>query len=950
MVKKAILFFTVLFMIFGCEPTVYEGAEKVENPTKSRSGYFNTDVTLGNDVVSVFNQYGESVSGFVLSEEGTYTVTYTDGKTEEIVIDKTPPVSNGFVNTEQMLNLAKVTEFIDSVGSNAFSDASCTDANWSWDYDAYWKDGRDPFKEGGGPGDYVRVYVAYDPAGNASEPFELEITAYYFGGAAGEEVELDLKEGEEILDGNSVKWHKELNDVTLTANVTGGTGPYTYVWTVDDEVRTETGNELTISSPKEKKYKVTVKVKDAGGMPAIKTVVVGFDQTKPVIQRGVKTLTGYTDAERRDFKESTSDLRIIESGSGVDVDKIEGQYVDVDPEAEIELFVPYKRTVTVTDNAGNVSDPYVYEIMFEGTAQEEDEAKMNGTEATPVPTGDFPLPSDSQVKWMQMEQYAFIHWGPNAFGAGEIGNGEWGNGFPAGADAFRPGSNADTITQGWIDDVVTAGMTGIIMVAKHHDGFCLWDTVTTEYSVCKSGKNYKYHNEDYLKALIENMRDYNINHPEAPLKLGVYVSPWDRNNWTYAGVDDEGKFPYLEYVFRTQVTEVIEYVEEYGEGKVILFELWLDGANTPSGWYGGKLYAAHVAEDNASVTVNILPNGRADVGSFKEEYDYDGKVTTGLVGQVPNANNGNRGNLRNVSLPSDWRARIYSVAQEVVDSYKPTDDHEVMIFGSQIRWVGNEQGWAARTNWIMPPDGGGDIANTVGSENTTTVKPAEADMKTQNGWFYTAGEDKGAAKMIEFWYRSVGRNATLLLNFSPDTNGVIPSYNLESAQTMWNTVSSDFDDNLAARAYKVAASNIRDNHISYSPYKVIDGDYETYWTVGDGRGSEENEWIQVTFSEAISFNRIVLQENIRFGQRVKAFTVEYKNGEDDEWKTVTYPNMPTTISGDNNNPDVTTTIGYKRILRSNTVSATDVRVTFTNYRKDKRVPVVLSEFGLYLAD
>ena len=475
MVKKAILFFTVLFMIFGCEPTVYEGAEKVENPTKSRSGFFNTDVTLGNDVVSVFNQYGESVSGFVLSEEGTYTITYTDGKTEKIVIDKTPPVSNGFVNTEQMLNLAKVTEFIDSVGSNAFSDASCKDENWSWDYDAYWKDGRDPFKEGGGPGDYVRVYVAYDPAGNASEPFELEITAYYFEGADGQEVTLKLKEGDQALDGNSVKWHKVLNAVTLTANVTGGTGEYTYVWTVDGEVQeTVPENELTISNPEEKKYTVTVKVKDTGGMPAIKTVVVGFDQTAPVIQRGVKTLTGYTAEERREFMESTSDLRIIESGSGVDVDKIEGKYVDVDAEAEIELFVPYQRTVTVTDNAGNVSEEFVYEIMFEGTAQEEDEAKMDGTEATPVPKDGFPLPSDSQVKWMQMEQYAFIHWGPNAFGAGEIGNGEWGNGFPAGADAFRPGSNADTITQGWIDDVVTAGMTGIIMVAKHHDGFCLY--------------------------------------------------------------------------------------------------------------------------------------------------------------------------------------------------------------------------------------------------------------------------------------------------------------------------------------------------------------------------------------------------------------------------------------------------------------------------------------------
>ena len=927
MVKKAILFFTVLFMIFGCEPTVYEGAEKVENPTKSRSGFFNTDVTLGNDVVSVFNQYGESVSGFVLSEEGEYTITYTDGKTEKIVIDKTPPVIKGFANTEQMLNLAKVTEFVDNLGENAVSDNL---SGYDYVYDAYWKDGRDPFKEGGGPGDYVRVYVAYDRAGNASEPFEWEITAYEFNGAAGAEVTLVLKEGDQPLDGNSVKWHKELNDVTLTAEVTGGTEEYTYVWTVDGEVQETNTYELTLNSPEEKVYTVTLKVKDTGGMPAIKTVVVGFDQTAPVIQRGVKTLTGYTDdAERLTFRESASTLRIIENGSGVDT--IEGSYVTTGLTA-IELNTPYQRRVTVTDKAGNVSEEFIYEIMF---VEREDEAGLDGTVATPVPTDGFPLPSDSQVKWMQMEQYAFIHWGPNTFGAGDIGDGEWGNGYPAGAAAFRPGSNADTITQGWIDDVVTAGMTGIIMVAKHHDGFCLWDTVTTEYSVCKNGDGYSYHDEDYLKALIENMRDYNSEHSDAPLKLGVYVSPWDRNNWTYGGRDENGKYPYLEYVFRTQVTEVIEYVETYGGGKVILFELWLDGANTPSGWYGGKLYADHVADDKASVTVPILENGRAKVTEFNQNYNYAGKLNFNLT-------------HRSVTLPSDWRARIYSVAQEVVDSYKPTDDHEVMIFGSQIRWVGNEQGWAGRTNWIMPASTDGQ--NPYGDENGTTVKPAEADMKTQNGWFYTPGEDKGAAKMIEFWYRSVGRNGTLLLNFSPDTDGDIPSNNLTSAQTMWNTVSSDFDDNLAARAYKVSASHVRDNHINYSPYKVIDGDYETYWTVGDGRGSEEDEWIQVTFSEALSFNRIVLQENIRFGQRVKEFTVEYKNGEDDTWKKVTYPNMPTTIDGDSDAPDVTTTIGYKRILRSNTVSATDVRVTFTNYRKDTRVPVVLSEFGLYLAD
>ena len=541
---------------------------------------------------------------------------------------------------------------------------------------------------------------------------------------------------------------------------------------------------------------------------------------------------------------------------------------------------------------------------------------------TEAPDPLLPIPTESQLKWQSMGQYAFIHWGPNAFGEGDIGNGEWGNGYPAGAAAFQPGSDADTITQGWIDNVVTAGMTGIIMVAKHHDGFCLWDTVTTQYSVCKSGTGYSYHDEDYLKALIENMRDYNRAHPEAPLKLGVYVSPWDRNNWTYAGVDDEGKFPYLEYVFRTQVTEVVHYVEEYGEGDVILFELWLDGANEPSGWYGGQLYDAHVRE-GSSVTVPILDNGRADFTKFEQNYNYSGKLNSNLT-------------HRSVTLPSDWRARIYSVAQEVVDSYKPTEDHEVMIFGSQIRWVGNEQGWAGRTCWAMGSE-------EYGSEDGQTWFPAEADMKTQNGWFYTPGEDKGAAKMIEFWYRSVGRNATLLLNFSPDTDGVIPSNNLTSAQTMWRQVSEDFRTDLLTEenVASVEASNIRGGQETFDPYNLIDDDFDTYWTVNNEVTSGS---VTFTFKNPITFDRIVLQEYVTLGQRVKSFTVEAQD-ESGAWKSVELPNMPTTIGGDSSNPDETTTIGYKRILRTAETTAKAFRLTINESRKP--VPFLISELGLY---
>ena len=354
MVKKAILFFTVLFMIFGCEPTVYEGAEKVENPTKSRSGYFNTDVTLGSDVVSVVDQFGGVVSGFVLSEEGRYKITYTDGKTEEIVIDKTPPVINGFTNTEQNLNLAKATEIVDNLGANAVSDNL---SGWDYEMTATWKDGRDPFKEG--PGDYVRVYVVYDRAGNASEPFEWEITAYRFEGGAGEEVSVTLKENGTALDGSGVVWKKELTSVTLTAEAAGGDGSYTYSWSVNDKLmEEETGNTLTLSNPEEMLYSVTVKVRDGGGMPAVKTAAVGFDKTPPVIQRGVKTLTGYTD----DDLES-----LINAISGAD--DTEDDKVDETPAPPILTISKRGDLWTVGDHriiCGDSTDPATIDRLMRG--------------------------------------------------------------------------------------------------------------------------------------------------------------------------------------------------------------------------------------------------------------------------------------------------------------------------------------------------------------------------------------------------------------------------------------------------------------------------------------------------------------------------------------------------------------------------------------------------------
>ncbi|MBK8314930.1 MAG: alpha-L-fucosidase [Acidobacteria bacterium] len=165
--------------------------------------------------------------------------------------------------------------------------------------------------------------------------------------------------------------------------------------------------------------------------------------------------------------------------------------------------------------------------------------------AAPQPIA--PVPSAAQAAWQELEYYAFVHFGMNTFT-----DHEWGEGR-AHPDNFNPTS---LDTRQWARTVKAAGMKGIIITAKHHDGFCLWPSATTEYSV----KNSSWRNGrgDILKDLSEACREYG-------LKFGVYISPWDRNHPIY------GK-PKYNRVYQEQWREVLS---NYGE----VFEAWLDGAN-----------------------------------------------------------------------------------------------------------------------------------------------------------------------------------------------------------------------------------------------------------------------------------------------------------------------------------------------------------------------------------
>ncbi|MBQ0049262.1 MAG: alpha-L-fucosidase [Bacteroidales bacterium] len=185
--------------------------------------------------------------------------------------------------------------------------------------------------------------------------------------------------------------------------------------------------------------------------------------------------------------------------------------------------------------------------------------RLDNPDNAPAPV--HPLPHDRQVKWMETEFYAFFHYGMDTF-TGE----EWGFGNTPKA-TYQPTEKPDPAQ--WLQTAKDAGMRGGIAVVKHHDGFCLWPTKTTDY--CVSGDDTPA-GFNVAKAFADAAKGLGM-------KYGFYVSPWDRSTALY------GTDRYVTEMFLKQCQELTTYGNDQ-------FEMWFDGANGGNGHYGGQAPAS----------------------------------------------------------------------------------------------------------------------------------------------------------------------------------------------------------------------------------------------------------------------------------------------------------------------------------------------------------------------
>lgn len=445
---------------------------------------------------------------------------------------------------------------------------------------------------------------------------------------------------------------------------------------------------------------------------------------------------------------------------------------------------------------------------------------LTGTAEAPAP--DSVVPDANQFRYQKEELAAFCHFGPNTFNEIEWGE-HYGNQKPSEIFTLKNDFDAETLVKTLKD----AGFKKLIVTAKHHDGFCIWDSEHTEYDVKASGYKDKNGESDILAEISKACTDQNMD-------MGLYLSPWDIHEPSYGYKDEHGNpttpdkdaKDYNEF-YNNQLEEILGNPKYGNDGHFV--EVWMDGAKGS--------------------------------GANAQEYDFKKWFKT--------------------IQDNEGKAAGYDADCMLFGAEAYTT----------VRWIGNELGIAGKDTWSkskVNKDKNTINSNkqgnaTVGFEDGDQWTVPEADARITSGWFW--GTKKNTPKTMEelsdMYFNSVGHNATLLLNVPPNNQGTVDKAILDRVTEFGNNIKATFKTNLAkAAGASVKVSEVRGGAKEYKPGNMIDDNDETYWATSDGKKSGE---ILIDLGKEIKFDVVSIEEAIQNGQRINNYKVEYRNGDSGTW-------------------------------------------------------------------
>lgn len=454
-----------------------------------------------------------------------------------------------------------------------------------------------------------------------------------------------------------------------------------------------------------------------------------------------------------------------------------------------------------------------------------------GTGAVEAPAKDDVLPNDCQYTYAKEELAAFCHFGPNT-----IANIEWGEHYGTTHNGVTWKTATEYMNElksfdaaEYVKTIKDAGFKRLIVTAKHHDGFRMWDSASSEYDMAST--------DSKIDVLAEISKECS----KQGLDMGLYLSPWDINDPTYGKGCTNSCPPKCEtdhngdyndsYV--KQLEEILGNPKYGRDGKFV--EIWMDGAKGSGGGYQEYAFDKYYEVIKKYEGASCLAFQCGEQGEARWVGNEDG---------VAHDTTWNR-----VEMRKNWDQ---SKDNQPFVQNKTTDPST----GKSVI-VGKPDG----TKWFMP----------------------ECDARITSGWFW--GPSKAAPKSLTelgtMYFMSVGRGAPLLLNVPLDTQGNITPEIKKRVEEFGASIRTGFADDLTranpekGRAAATAeATSVHQNNAAYGPGKMLDGDDATYWSANEA-GKQS---VLIKLPAATQFDVVSIEEAIQNGQRIQSFKVMYRNG------------------------------------------------------------------------